>query len=45
MIVQDFVYKVVRVDDHADQDLTVFFEECRKFIEDGILAGGVLVHW
>lgn len=41
---EEFVYKVVRVDDHADQDLTAFFEECRQFIYDGIQAGGVLVH-
>eukprot|EP00026_Physarum_polycephalum_P007158 Phypoly_transcript_07214.p1 GENE.Phypoly_transcript_07214~~Phypoly_transcript_07214.p1 ORF type:complete len:492 (+),score=47.51 Phypoly_transcript_07214:58-1533(+) len=40
----EFVYKVVRVDDHADQDLSAFFEECRQFISGGIQDGGVLVH-
>jgi Leucine-rich repeat (LRR) protein len=41
---EEFSYKVVRIDDHADQDLGVFFTECIDFIEEGRDKGGVLVH-
>jgi len=41
---EEFNYKVVRIDDHADQDLGVFFDECIDFIEEGRSKGGVLVH-
>lgn len=40
----EFVYKTVRIDDHADQNISAFFEECRLFIAEGIQSGGVLVH-
>jgi len=41
---EEFNYKVIKVDDHADQDLTAFFSECIDFIEEGRKNGGVLVH-
>lgn len=41
---EEFNYKVLKVDDHDDQDLSMYFSEARDFIEEGRKAGGVLVH-
>mmetsp|Transcript_9783 Transcript_9783/g.15314 ORF Transcript_9783/g.15314 Transcript_9783/m.15314 type:complete len:232 (+) Transcript_9783:54-749(+) len=40
----DFKYKILATNDNVDQDLSKFFPETSAFIEEGIQAGGVLVH-
>jgi len=41
---EEFNYKVLKVDDHDEQDLSMYFSECRAFIEEGRKSGGILVH-
>ncbi|KAJ1489703.1 protein-tyrosine phosphatase-like protein, partial [Baffinella frigidus] len=39
-----FTYKMIVARDAPDQDLAQFFEETSRFIHQGRMAGGVLVH-
>lgn len=41
----DFTYKIVNVLDSSDTNLVPLFDECHKFIDQGLTSGGgVLVH-
>ena len=42
---RQFKYKFVQGLDMEFTDLLSHFEGCFTFIDDGIKAGGVLVHW
>jgi len=42
---QSFIYKVVAINDDDKENLLGVLEDCCAFIEDGMGAGGVLVHW
>lgn len=43
---ENYEHKVVEVDDVDDENLLEHFDDCNKFIQAGLDAGGgVLVHW
>ena len=42
---KDMVHKYVRANDMYDTDLLSHFQECFQFIDEGLAAGGVYVHW
>jgi len=41
---EDFVYKIVDIEDHEHQKISAFFEETNEFIKLGMDKGGVLVN-
>jgi dual specificity phosphatase 12 len=41
-----FKHMAVEVDDVEDEDLLTHFNDCNRFIQEGLDSGGaVLVHW
>ena len=43
---EKFERKIVEVDDVEDENLLEHFDDCNRFIQEGLDAeGGVLVHW
>ena len=42
---RNFITKDVKLEDHSDENISLYFEECTHFIREGIELGeGVLVH-
>jgi len=43
----DFTYKIIKIDDHPDQDISIYFEECLNFLNEAMnenTQNRVLIH-
>lgn len=42
---EDFTYKIIKILDSPDVNITEYFQECFEYINTALANGKILVHW